>query len=167
LRQGFPIRLDRLVGRLCPEYDFARNGSPVFNAFESWQVTFLNNTNYAGAGVSYSGRYSSLINEFCAATGQPIGRSKFLNDSGGLRLHASGATMAGVQHLPQRPRPPLPRQRRLVLLHLNRSGDLELAGAVLHRAKNEFTTGLPTDENMILVTPGNPLQVIGQTGIEL
>lgn len=39
------------------------NGSPVFNTFESWQVTFLNNTNYAGAGASYSGRYSSLVNE--------------------------------------------------------------------------------------------------------
>ena len=39
------------------------NGSPVFNVFSSWQVTFMNNTNYAGAGVSYSGRQSSLINE--------------------------------------------------------------------------------------------------------
>ncbi len=39
------------------------NGSPVFNVSQSWQVTFLNNTNYAGAGVSYSGRYSSLVNE--------------------------------------------------------------------------------------------------------
>lgn len=39
------------------------NGSPVFNVFESWQVTFLNNTNYAGAGVSYSGRYSPLVSE--------------------------------------------------------------------------------------------------------
>ena len=32
---------------------------------------------------------------------------------------------------------------------------------------NEFTEGLPTDENVILVTPGNPTQVIGQTGIVL
>lgn len=32
---------------------------------------------------------------------------------------------------------------------------------------NEFTSGLPTDENVILVTPGNPVQVIGQTGIVL
>jgi len=39
------------------------NGSPLFNVNQSWQVTFLNNTNYAGAGVSYSGRYSSLVNE--------------------------------------------------------------------------------------------------------
>lgn len=39
------------------------NGSPVFNVFQSWQITFLNNTNYAGAGVSYSGRQSSLVNE--------------------------------------------------------------------------------------------------------
>ncbi|HLX95818.1 MAG TPA: hypothetical protein VKU37_08745, partial [Verrucomicrobiae bacterium] len=39
------------------------NGSPLFNANQSYQVTFLNNTNYTGAGVSYSGRYSSLVNE--------------------------------------------------------------------------------------------------------
>lgn len=32
---------------------------------------------------------------------------------------------------------------------------------------NEFTSGLPTDENVILVTPGNPAQGIGQTGIVL
>ncbi len=32
---------------------------------------------------------------------------------------------------------------------------------------NEFTAGLPTDENVILLTPGNPMQVIGQTGIVL
>jgi hypothetical protein len=32
---------------------------------------------------------------------------------------------------------------------------------------SEFTQGLPTDENVILVTPGNPMQVIGQTGIVL
>jgi hypothetical protein len=31
----------------------------------------------------------------------------------------------------------------------------------------EFVDGLPTDENVILVTPGNPPQVIGQTGIVL
>jgi hypothetical protein len=31
----------------------------------------------------------------------------------------------------------------------------------------EFTPGLPVDENVILVTPGNPMQVIGQTGIVL
>lgn len=32
---------------------------------------------------------------------------------------------------------------------------------------NEFTDGLPVDENVILVTPGNPVQVIGQTGLVL
>ncbi len=32
---------------------------------------------------------------------------------------------------------------------------------------NEFSEGLPTDENVILVTPGNPPQVIGQTGVVL
>ena len=32
---------------------------------------------------------------------------------------------------------------------------------------NEFTAGLPTDENLILITPGNSVQVIGQTGIVL
>jgi hypothetical protein len=31
----------------------------------------------------------------------------------------------------------------------------------------EFTTGQPTDENIIMVTPGNPGQVIGQTGYVL
>jgi hypothetical protein len=31
----------------------------------------------------------------------------------------------------------------------------------------EFTTGQPTDENVIMVTPGNPGQVIGQTGYVL
>ena len=39
------------------------NGSPVFNVNQSYQVTFLNNTNYAGAGTSYSGRYSPLVCE--------------------------------------------------------------------------------------------------------
>ena len=32
---------------------------------------------------------------------------------------------------------------------------------------NEFTAGQPTDENVILVTPGSPSQVIGQTGYVL
>ncbi len=32
---------------------------------------------------------------------------------------------------------------------------------------NEFTTGLPVDENVILITPGNPPQVVGQTGLVL
>lgn len=32
---------------------------------------------------------------------------------------------------------------------------------------SEFIAGLPTDENVILVTPGNPVQVIGQTGLVL
>jgi hypothetical protein len=32
---------------------------------------------------------------------------------------------------------------------------------------DEFTPGLPTDENVILITPGNAIQVIGQTGIVL
>jgi hypothetical protein len=39
------------------------NGSPLFNVNQSYQVTWLNNTNYAGAGVSYSGRYSPLVCE--------------------------------------------------------------------------------------------------------
>jgi len=39
------------------------NGSPVFNANASYQVTFLNNTNYAGAAVSYSGRETPLVCE--------------------------------------------------------------------------------------------------------
>lgn len=32
---------------------------------------------------------------------------------------------------------------------------------------DESTQGLPADENVILVTPGNPVQGIGQTGIVL
>jgi hypothetical protein len=39
------------------------NGSPLFNVSESYQVTFLNNTNYSGAGVSYSGKFSPLVSE--------------------------------------------------------------------------------------------------------
>ena len=47
------------------------NGSPVFNAFQSYQVTFLNNTNYASAGASYSGRYSPLVSEINDQIGLP------------------------------------------------------------------------------------------------
>ena len=39
------------------------NGSPVFNTHESYQVTWIDNTNYAGAGVSYSGTFSPLVSE--------------------------------------------------------------------------------------------------------
>ena len=42
------------------------NGSPVFNANTSYQVTFLNNTNYAGTGTSYSGRETPLVCEINA-----------------------------------------------------------------------------------------------------
>lgn len=37
------------------------NGSTVFKTFESCQITYLNNTNYTGAGPSYWGQYSPLI----------------------------------------------------------------------------------------------------------
>jgi hypothetical protein len=40
------------------------NGSPVFFANQSYQVTWLNNTNYAGAGYSYGGDYTPLLCEF-------------------------------------------------------------------------------------------------------
>ena len=39
------------------------DGSMVFNASKSYQVTFLNNTNYAGAGASYTTTYCPLVNE--------------------------------------------------------------------------------------------------------
>ena len=39
------------------------NGSGVFNVSQSYQVTFLNNTNYAGAAGSYAGRHSPLVCE--------------------------------------------------------------------------------------------------------
>jgi hypothetical protein len=39
------------------------DSSPLFNVSQCWQVTFLNNTNYAGAAASYAGRYSPLVCE--------------------------------------------------------------------------------------------------------
>jgi hypothetical protein len=39
------------------------NGSTLFNTYMSYQVTWLNNTNYAGAGISYGGSYSPLVCE--------------------------------------------------------------------------------------------------------
>jgi hypothetical protein len=39
------------------------NASDVFKAFQSYQITFLNNTNYTGAGPSYRGQYTPLICE--------------------------------------------------------------------------------------------------------
>jgi hypothetical protein len=35
----------------------------VFNAAKSYQVTFLNDTNYTGAGASYTATYTPLVNE--------------------------------------------------------------------------------------------------------
>jgi hypothetical protein len=40
------------------------NGSPVFFANQSYQITWLSNTNYASAGYSYGGDYSPLLCEF-------------------------------------------------------------------------------------------------------
>jgi hypothetical protein len=39
------------------------NGSMVFNAHQSYQVTFLNNTNYTGAGASYTTTFCPLVSE--------------------------------------------------------------------------------------------------------
>jgi hypothetical protein len=39
------------------------NGSTVFNTYLSYQVTWMNNTNYAGAGISYGGQFSPLVCE--------------------------------------------------------------------------------------------------------
>ena len=39
------------------------NGSTLFNVYQSYQVTWLNNTNYAGAGISYGGSFSPLVCE--------------------------------------------------------------------------------------------------------
>jgi len=42
------------------------NGSSDFYTFNSYQVTWLNNTNYAGAGLSYGGAYCPLVCEIGA-----------------------------------------------------------------------------------------------------
>jgi hypothetical protein len=39
------------------------NNSMVFNAAKSYQVTFLDDTNYTGAGASYTSTYTPLFNE--------------------------------------------------------------------------------------------------------
>jgi hypothetical protein len=39
------------------------NNSMVFNAAKSYQVTFLDDTNYTGAGASYTATYTPLFNE--------------------------------------------------------------------------------------------------------
>ena len=39
------------------------NGSTLFNTYLSYQVTWLNNTNYAGAGISYGGSFCPLVCE--------------------------------------------------------------------------------------------------------
>lgn len=39
------------------------NGSTLFNTYMSYQVTWLNNTNYAGAGISYGGSFCPLVCE--------------------------------------------------------------------------------------------------------
>jgi hypothetical protein len=39
------------------------NGSALFSVYQSYQVTWMNNTNYAGAGISYGGSFSPLVCE--------------------------------------------------------------------------------------------------------
>ena len=39
------------------------NGSTLFSVNQSYQVTWMNNTNYAGAGISYGGSFSPLVCE--------------------------------------------------------------------------------------------------------
>lgn len=39
------------------------DGSTVFWTYASYQVTYLNNTNLSGAGLSYGGEFSELVNE--------------------------------------------------------------------------------------------------------
>ena len=39
------------------------DASTVFWTYASHQVTYLNNTNFSGAGLSYGGQFSEMVNE--------------------------------------------------------------------------------------------------------
>lgn len=67
------------------------NSSIIFNTYQSWQVTFMNNTNYTGAGPSYVGQYTPLISEINDViqpgplpTGATAPRLRASNADGGL-----------------------------------------------------------------------------------
>ena len=71
------------------------DGSMVFNASKSYQVTFLNNTNYAGAGASYTTTYCPLASEVNCQVGigpTPAGgtapRRRSSNADGGLMVES-------------------------------------------------------------------------------
>jgi hypothetical protein len=68
------------------------NGSPLFRARNSYQVTFLNLTNYTGAAAAFAGNASALVNEInCQVVIGPspggsngVPRVKTTNADGGL-----------------------------------------------------------------------------------
>jgi hypothetical protein len=71
------------------------NGSMVFNGSRSWQVTFLNNTNYTGAGASYTTTYCPLVSEVnCQVqigptpAGATTPRRRTSNADGGLMVES-------------------------------------------------------------------------------
>jgi hypothetical protein len=71
------------------------NTSIDFQSFESYQVTFLNNTNYAAAGESYVGQYSPLsceLNDQIQFGPPPAGatapRRRTSNSDGGLFIES-------------------------------------------------------------------------------
>jgi len=71
------------------------NNSMVFNAAKSYQVTFLNNTNYAGAGASYTATYTPLVCEVnCQVqlgpppAGATAPRCRTSNADGGLMVES-------------------------------------------------------------------------------
>lgn len=71
------------------------NGSMVFNATKSYQVTFLGNTNFTGAGASYTTTYCPLVSEVNCSVQigpAPIGatapRRRTSNADGGLMVES-------------------------------------------------------------------------------
>jgi hypothetical protein len=71
------------------------NSSINFQTFESCQVTYLSNTNYAGAGASFAGQYSPLtseINDYIQPGPPPDGatapRLRASNADGGLFIES-------------------------------------------------------------------------------
>ena len=71
------------------------NSSVVFQAFQSYQVTFLNNTNYTASGATYIGVHSPLVNEVNdqiqfgpPPTGATAPRRRSSNADGGFMLES-------------------------------------------------------------------------------
>ena len=67
------------------------DGSTVFWTYASYQVTYLNNTNLSGAGLSYGGEFSEMVNEISdqiqlgpPPAGATAARLRTSNADGGL-----------------------------------------------------------------------------------